>query len=40
VKEIITPPGENVRGEKYYEFYADPAALDEIILRLFYGEKL
>ena len=40
VEEIVSPPGENVRGEEYYEFYADPDALDEIIIRLFYAPKV
>ena len=37
--ESITPEGENVMGEKYYEFYADEEKLDELILRLFYAPK-
>lgn len=37
--EIVTPEGENVLGEKYYEFYPDEEALDELILRLFYAPK-
>ena len=36
--EILTVSGNNVLGETYYEFYADEAALDEMILRLFYSE--
>ena len=39
VGEIVTPEGENVMGEKYYEFYADEEKLDELILRLFYAAK-
>lgn len=39
VKEIVTPIGENRKGETYMEFYADEAALDELILRMFYGQK-
>lgn len=35
----LTPEGENVLGEKYYEFYADEKLLDELILKLFYHEK-
>ena len=35
----ISLPGENVLGDKYYEFYADEALLDELILELFYHEK-
>ncbi len=37
--EIVTPEGENVMGEKYYEFYADEQKLDELILRLLYAQK-
>ena len=37
--EIVSPEGENVRGEEYYEFYVDEAKLDELILRLFYAPK-
>ena len=36
---ILTPPGENVMGEQYYEFHIDEKALDEMILDLFYAEK-
>lgn len=36
---ILTPPGENVLGEQYYEFHIDEKALDEMILELFYAEK-
>lgn len=39
IKEIITPEGENVLGEEYYEFYVDEEKLDELILRLFYAPK-
>lgn len=35
----LTPTGENILGEKYYEFYADEAQLDKLILELFYQEK-
>ena len=38
LEEIVSPEGENVRGE-YMEFYADEAQLDELILRLFYAPK-
>lgn len=37
--EILTPEGENTKGEVYMEFYADEEALDEFILDLFYSEK-
>lgn len=35
--QVYTLPGENVRGEKHYEFYVDEEALDELILQLFYA---
>lgn len=35
----VTPQGENVLGEEYYEFYLDEEALDELILSLFYAPK-
>lgn len=37
--EIITPEGENVRGEKYMEFHVDEEKLDELILRYLYAPK-
>ena len=37
--EIVSPEGENVKGDVYMEFYVDEAALDELILRLFYAPK-
>jgi len=39
LSEIITPDGENVRGEEYMEFHLDEEALDSLILRLFYAPK-
>ena len=39
VNEVVTPEGENVLGEEYYEFYADEEKLDALILRLFYAPK-
>ena len=36
---VVTPEGENVRGEEYYEFHLDAEALDELILQLFYVPK-
>lgn len=39
LKEIVTPEGENRKGEVYLEFYTDEDALDELILRLFYAPK-
>lgn len=32
----LTPKGENILGEKYYEFHVDEQALDQMILELFY----
>ena len=39
VSEVVTPEGENVLGEEYFEFYVDEEKLDELILRLFYAPK-
>jgi len=39
LKEVVSPEGENTRGEKYMEFYLDEEALDALILRLFYAPK-
>ncbi len=39
IREVLSPEGENIRGEQYYEFYADEAALDAMILRLLYAPK-
>ena len=39
LKDIISPKGENVRGENFMEFYLDEAALDKMILDVFYKEK-
>ena len=36
---ILTPPGQNVMGEQYYEFHIDEEGLDAMILDLFYAEK-
>ena len=37
--EIVSPEGENVRGEEYMEFYVDEEKLDDLIIRLFYAPK-
>lgn len=37
--EVVSPEGENVLGEKYYEFHVDAEKLDSLILRLFYAPK-
>ena len=39
MEHVISIEGENVRGEEYYEFYADEEALDTLILELFYAPK-
>ena len=39
IGRFVTPEGDNVIGEKYYEFYVDEEALDDLILELFYAEK-
>lgn len=39
IKDFVTPEGENVIGDQYYEFYPDLEKLDELVLRLFYAEK-
>ena len=39
IREVVTPAGENVIGEEYYEFYTDEEKLEELILRLFYVAK-
>jgi hypothetical protein len=39
ITEISTPKGENCRGEKYSEFYADEEKLYALILRMFYAPK-
>ena len=37
--EVFTIEGENVKGREYMEFYADPDALDALVLQLFYSPK-
>lgn len=39
LQEIVSLPGENVLGERYYEFHVDEEKLDELILRIFYAPK-
>lgn len=39
IREVVSPEGENVMGEEFYEFYPDEEKLDELILRLFYAPK-
>lgn len=38
-REIVTPEGENVKGESYMEFHVDEEKLDELIIRTLYDEK-
>ncbi len=37
--QIITPEGENVRGEKYMEFYLDEEAFEDFVIDYFFAEK-
>lgn len=37
--EIISPVGENVLSEEYYEFYVNEEELNKLVLRLFYAPK-
>jgi LCP family protein required for cell wall assembly len=39
IHRFVTPKGENVMGEEYYEFHVDEKALDALILELFYRPK-
>jgi anionic cell wall polymer biosynthesis LytR-Cps2A-Psr (LCP) family protein len=39
IVEVVSPEGENVMGEEYFEFYVDEEKLDALILRLFYTVK-
>ena len=39
LKEVVSPEGQNILGEEYYEFYPDEAALEDLTLRLFYAPK-
>lgn len=39
IVETVSPAGQNVMGEAYFEFYVDEQKLDELILRLFYEVK-
>ena len=37
--QIVSPEGENVMGEKYFEFYVDEEKLFDTVLELFYAPK-
>lgn len=39
LKEVVSPAGENILTEEYYEFHLDEEALEELTLRLFYAPK-
>lgn len=39
IVEIVSPAGDNVLGQEYYEFHVDEEALDQLILRLLYAKK-
>ena len=39
VGHILSPEGENVMGEQFFEFYVDEEVLDKIVLQLFYAPK-
>ena len=39
IRQIVTPEGENVLGQEYYEFHVDEEKLDKLILKLFYRAK-
>ena len=37
--QVLSLPGENLRGEQFMEYYADEAAMDQLILELLYEPK-
>lgn len=37
--QIISPEGENILGEEFYEFHVDEEKLDQLVMELFYKEK-
>jgi anionic cell wall polymer biosynthesis LytR-Cps2A-Psr (LCP) family protein len=37
--DMISPAGENVMGEQYYEFHVDEDKLNELVVDLFYAPK-
>ena len=39
VNTPVTPEGENVLGDQYYEFHADEEKLDSLILEMFFAPK-
>ena len=38
-QEVITPTGESVVVDGYYEFHADEEALDALLIEVFYRPK-
>ncbi len=40
LNEIVSPKGNNVLGEKYYEFYIDEMDLETIVIKYLYTEKM
>ena len=39
VGQVLSPAGENVMGEEYFEFHVDQEDLDRIVLQMFYAPK-
>ena len=39
LNDIVTPKGENVLGEEYYEFYIDEEDLENLVLKYLYAPK-
>lgn len=39
LEEIVSPEGNNVLTEKFYEFYVDEEQLDALVVRLLYAQK-
>lgn len=39
IGKVVTPEGQNVLGNEYYEFHVDEEKLDALILELFYAPK-
>ena len=39
IGQIVSPKGENVMGEKYFEFYVDKENLHQLVLQMFYAPK-
>ena len=37
--DVVSPKGQNVMGEQYFEFYVDEEDLQQIVLRMFYAPK-